>query len=79
MWHVWERGEVGKWFWCGNMIERDYLEDLDVDGRIILKWALKKLHRGAEWSDMVQDRNKWRAFVNKEMKFRGTLTTGKDT
>jgi hypothetical protein len=27
-------------FWWGNLIERDHLEDIDVDGRIILKWSL---------------------------------------
>jgi hypothetical protein len=28
--------------WWGDLRERDYLEDLDVDGRIILKWIFKK-------------------------------------
>jgi hypothetical protein len=31
------RGEVYTGFWWGNLRERDHLEDLDVDGRIILK------------------------------------------
>jgi len=50
--------------------------DLVVDERIILKRIFKILHWGAEWADMVQDRNKWRALVKKVMKFRGTLTAG---
>jgi hypothetical protein len=29
-------------FWWGNLKERDYLEDLDVDGKIILKRMLEK-------------------------------------
>jgi len=27
-------------FWWGNLSERDHLEDLGVDGRIILEWTL---------------------------------------
>jgi hypothetical protein len=36
------RGEVPKGFWWGNRKERNYLEDPDVDRRIILRWILKK-------------------------------------
>jgi hypothetical protein len=30
-------------FWQGNLTERDHLEDLGADERIILKWVLKIL------------------------------------
>jgi hypothetical protein len=33
---------VYKRFWWGNLRERDHLEDLDVDGKIILRWIFKK-------------------------------------
>jgi len=29
--------KVYKWFWWGNLRERDHLEDSGIDGRIILK------------------------------------------
>jgi hypothetical protein len=34
--------EVFKGFWSGNMGERDHLNNLDVDGRIILKLTFNK-------------------------------------
>jgi hypothetical protein len=37
MWHVWEIGEVHTGFWWGDLRERDHVEDLGVDGRIILE------------------------------------------
>ena len=42
MWHLWETLEVHAGFWWGNLRERDSLEDLPVDGSIILKWTLRK-------------------------------------
>jgi hypothetical protein len=36
------RVEVYTRFWCGNLKERDYLEDPGVDGRIILRWIFKQ-------------------------------------
>ena len=43
-------------FWRGNLKERDHLEDLDVDERIILKGIFKKLvvWHGLDWSDCGQ-------------------------
>jgi len=29
-------------FWWGNLRERNHFEDLGVEGKIILKWTLKK-------------------------------------
>ena len=29
-------------FWCGNLMERDHFEELGVNGRVILKWIIKK-------------------------------------
>ena len=42
MWHVRKTGEVNTGFWWGDMRERGRLEDLGVDGRIILKSFSKK-------------------------------------
>jgi hypothetical protein len=36
MWHVWGTREVYRRFWWGDLREGDYLEDLGVDGRIVL-------------------------------------------
>jgi hypothetical protein len=36
MWHVWKSRKMHAGFW-GNLKEREYFDDLSVDGRIILK------------------------------------------
>jgi hypothetical protein len=44
--------------------ERDQFEDLRVDGKIILKWALRIF--GSEdvaWIDLAKYTDKWRALV----------------
>jgi len=49
MWHVWVRGEVHTEFWWGDLREGDHLEDLGVDGIIILKkWD------GEAWTGLLQ-------------------------
>jgi hypothetical protein len=42
MWHVRGTGEVHTGFWWGELMERYHLEDLGVEGRIILSWIFKQ-------------------------------------
>jgi hypothetical protein len=51
MWHVWGTGEVHTGFWWGDIMERDYLVDLGVNGRITLKLIFKKLN-GEAWTGL---------------------------
>jgi hypothetical protein len=51
MQHVWGRGEVHTGFSWKNVRIRDHWEDPGLDGRIILKWILKKFD-GA-WSGLI--------------------------
>ena len=48
-------------------MERECLEDLGIDGRIILTWLLKKLYAGMDWIDLDQYKDRWRALVNAVM------------
>ena len=45
--------------------ERDGLEDLDIDGRIILKWILKIRCKRVHWISVTHDREKQQAAVNR--------------
>jgi hypothetical protein len=40
--HVWNTGEVHTGFLWGDLMERNNLEDLGADGRVILKFTFKK-------------------------------------
>jgi len=44
------RREVHTVFRSGNLRERDYLEDLSINGRIIIKWIFKKW----EWEKLSE-------------------------
>ena len=57
-------------FLWGKLSERDHLEDLGTDGRILLKWIFKD---GMERHGLVQDSYEWWAFENVVMNFRVSL------
>jgi hypothetical protein len=42
MWHIWGREEVHTEYWWGKIGQIGYLEDLDIDGMIMLKLMLEK-------------------------------------
>jgi hypothetical protein len=46
------------------------LEEPDRDRRIILKQILERLDGGVDWLDLAQDRDRWRAVVNRVMNLR---------
>jgi hypothetical protein len=44
--------------WLGKLRGRDHLEDLDLDGMIILKWIFKKYTIGeVGWIDLSQGKD----------------------
>ena len=52
-------------------MERDHLGDPGVDGRIILRWIFNKWGvEGMDCIELVQDRDRWWAFVNAVMSLR---------
>jgi len=42
----------------GGLRERGHLEDLKIDGRLILKWIIKNWDGGMDWIDLAQDRDR---------------------
>jgi hypothetical protein len=48
-----EIGEVHRETWWGDLMKRDHLEDLGVDGNKILKLIVKKLDGGMDWIKLV--------------------------
>jgi hypothetical protein len=53
---VWETEGAHTGFWWGDLRTRDHLQDLGVDGRIILKRIFKKWD-GAAWTGFIWLRN----------------------
>jgi hypothetical protein len=50
-------------FLVQDLRERDHLEDLSRDWRIISKWILKKWDGNIGWIDLAQSRGRWWARV----------------
>jgi hypothetical protein len=48
MYRVWGREEACIGVWRGNMRERAYWEDPDVDGRITFRWIFRKCDYGLD-------------------------------
>jgi hypothetical protein len=46
------KGVVKTEFWWGDSKKVDHLEDLRLDGKIILKWIVKK-QNGEEWIGLI--------------------------
>jgi hypothetical protein len=71
------RGHKG--IWWDILRERDLLDDLGVDRKLILRWIFRvgcggmgwiDLAEEMDWIELAQDRDRWRAFVNVVMNFR---------
>jgi hypothetical protein len=44
-------GEVCTGFWLGDMSERDHLEDLGVEGKVVLEWIISP--GDMDWIDLA--------------------------
>jgi len=55
MWHIRGTGKVQTGFWWGDPREGDHLEDLSIDGRIILNWIFNKWDWEA-WIGLIRPR-----------------------
>jgi hypothetical protein len=61
---VWERRGAFRVLIRNPEGKREHLEDLGIDGRIILKWIFKKRDGSMKCIAMAQERDGWRALVN---------------
>ena len=67
----WGRKEVHIGFWWTKLTEREEkVEDLTIDGRMVLKWIFKNWDESTDWIYLVHDTDRWRALVNAVMNLR---------
>jgi hypothetical protein len=59
MWHAWGTGDVHAEFWWGNLRERHHLEDLGVNGKIMVYRIVKKWDGGLDRIDLAQNSDRW--------------------
>jgi len=69
------KGQVRSRFWWGNLWGKDHVEDLGV-GVKILRQIFNKQDGGGDWTDLAQDRDKWRALVNAVINLRVQYNAG---
>ena len=57
---AWDKIEIHTGIYYGNLKKMEQLEDLDIDGRIISKWILKKCE-GMSWrgTHLIQYGAEW--------------------
>ena len=48
-------------------MERDHVEGLSLEGKIILKWIFKEWDGDMDRLHLAEDRDRWRALVNAVM------------
>jgi hypothetical protein len=65
-----EKEKLIQGLWWKDLRERDYLENLGVDGSIILNLSFKKYDGAVDWMDLIEGRKKRWAVVNAEMNLR---------
>jgi len=63
--YVWETAEVCTGVWWRDVRKGDRLEDLGLHGKITLKRNFEKCGMvGVDWTDLAEDRDRWRALVD---------------
>ena len=62
------RGGANTELWWENRRERNHLRDPEIDGRIVLRWILRKWHAGGmDCVELAQDRDRWLDVMNEVM------------